>query len=124
MAFGRFFFSAAPTAQTCQEFHFRFINYFIQSSLLRSLLTYFKTKADSYKINPTFQYIESLVCNLMLSFDRGSSRLLDWKDTRPHKLRLAMTLAVIGSRIPEEMKHQPFQLWLKPNSVHHACKVS
>ena len=52
----------------------------------------------------------------MLSFDRGSSRLLDWKDTRPHKLRLAMTLAVIGSRIPEEMKHQPFQLWLKPNS--------
>ena len=53
----------------------------------------------------------------MLSFDRGSSRLLDWKDTRPHKLRLAMTLAVIGSRIPEEMKHQPFQLWLKPNSV-------
>ena len=54
----------------------------------------------------------------MLSFDRGSSRLLDWKDTRPHKLRLAMTLAVIGSRIPEEMKHQPFQLWLKPNSVH------
>ena len=54
----------------------------------------------------------------MLSFDGGSSRLLDWKDTRPHKLRLAMTLAVIGSRIPEEMKHQPFQLWLKPNSVH------
>ena len=46
----------------------------------------------------------------MLSFDGGSSRLLDWKDTRPHKLRLAMTLAVIGSWIPEEMKHQPFQL--------------
>ena len=55
----------------------------------------------------------------MLSFDGGSSRLLDWKDTRPHKLRLAMTLAVIGSRIPEEMKHQPFQLWLKPNSVNY-----
>ena len=43
----------------------------------------------------------------MLSFDRGSSRLLDWKDTRPHKLLgLAMTLAVIGSRIPEEMNIQ------------------
>ena len=29
-----FFFSAAPTAQNSPEFHFRFINSFIQSSLL------------------------------------------------------------------------------------------
>ena len=36
-AFGRLFFSAAPTAQTSPELHFRFINSFIQSSLLRSL---------------------------------------------------------------------------------------
>ena len=50
----------------------------------------------------------------MLSFDEGSSRLLDWKDTRPHKLRLAMTHAVIGSRIPEEMKHQPFSACTNP----------
>ena len=33
-----FFFSAAPTAQNSPELHFRFINSFIQSSLLRSLL--------------------------------------------------------------------------------------
>ena len=32
-----FFFSAAPTAQNSPELHFRFINSFIQSSLLRSL---------------------------------------------------------------------------------------
>jgi hypothetical protein len=31
------FFSAAPTAQNSPEIHFRFINSFIQSSLLRSL---------------------------------------------------------------------------------------
>ena len=33
-----FLFSAAPTAQNSPELHFRFINSFIQSSLLRSLL--------------------------------------------------------------------------------------
>ena len=33
-----FFFSAAPTAQNSPELHFSFINSFIQSSLLRSLL--------------------------------------------------------------------------------------
>ena len=38
MAVGSFFLSAAPTAQNSPELHFRFINYFIQSSLLRSLL--------------------------------------------------------------------------------------
>ena len=32
------FFSAALTAQNSPELHFRFINYFIQSSLLRSLI--------------------------------------------------------------------------------------
>ena len=32
------FFSAAPTAQNSPELHFRFINSFIQSSLLRSLV--------------------------------------------------------------------------------------
>ena len=37
MAVGRFFFSAAPTAQNSPELNFRFINFFIQSSLLRSL---------------------------------------------------------------------------------------
>ena len=37
MAVGRFFFSAAPTAQNSPEPHFRFIDNFIQSSLLRSL---------------------------------------------------------------------------------------
>ena len=34
------FFSAAPTAKNSPELHFRFINYFIQSSLLRSLNPY------------------------------------------------------------------------------------
>ena len=34
----QFFFSAAPTAQNSPELHFRFINYFIQSSLLRSMV--------------------------------------------------------------------------------------
>ena len=38
MAVERFFFSADPTAKNSQELHFRFINYFIPSSLLRSLL--------------------------------------------------------------------------------------
>ena len=33
-----YFFSAAPTAQNSPELHFRFINSFIQSSLLRSLI--------------------------------------------------------------------------------------
>ena len=34
---GGFFFSAAPTAQTSPEFHFRFINSFIQPSCVESL---------------------------------------------------------------------------------------
>ena len=38
MAVGSFFFSAAPTAQNSPELQFRFINSFIQLSLLRSLL--------------------------------------------------------------------------------------
>jgi hypothetical protein len=38
MAFGRFFFSAAPTAQNSPELHFRFINSFIQPSLVGSLI--------------------------------------------------------------------------------------
>ena len=42
-AFGRVFFTAAPTAQTSPELHFRFINSFIQSSLLRSLDASFKS---------------------------------------------------------------------------------
>ena len=37
MAVGRFFFSAARTAQNSPELHFRFINSFIQSSLVGSL---------------------------------------------------------------------------------------
>ena len=32
------FFSAAPTAQNSLEVHFPFINYFVQSSLVRSLV--------------------------------------------------------------------------------------
>ena len=39
---GGFFFSAARTAQTSPELHFRFINSFIQSSLLRSLVPLIK----------------------------------------------------------------------------------
>ena len=38
-----FFFSAAPTAQNRPELHFRFINSSIQSSLLRSLFSSFKS---------------------------------------------------------------------------------
>ena len=38
-----FFFSAASTAQNCPELHFRFINSFIQSSLLRSLVITLQT---------------------------------------------------------------------------------
>ena len=41
MAVGRVIFSAAPTAQNSPELHFRFINSFIQSPLLRFLLTTF-----------------------------------------------------------------------------------
>ena len=37
MAVGRFFFSAAPTAQNSPELHFHFINYFIQPSRVESL---------------------------------------------------------------------------------------
>jgi hypothetical protein len=37
MEVGRFFFSAASTAQKSPELHFRFINYFIQPSLVGSL---------------------------------------------------------------------------------------
>ena len=40
MAVGRFFFSAAPTAQTSPELHFRCIDSFLQPSLLESLLTF------------------------------------------------------------------------------------
>ena len=40
---GEFFFSVAPTAPNSPELHFRFINSFIQSSLLRSLLAMFYT---------------------------------------------------------------------------------
>jgi hypothetical protein len=39
-----FFFSAAPTAQNSPELHFRFINYFIQPSLVGSLHA-----SDSYE---------------------------------------------------------------------------
>jgi len=38
MAVGRFFFSAALHAQNSPELHFRFINSFIQPSLLESVL--------------------------------------------------------------------------------------
>ena len=38
MAVGRFFFSAAPTAQDNLELHFRFENSFIQPSSLGSLV--------------------------------------------------------------------------------------
>ena len=38
MAVGSFFFSAAGTAQNSPELQFRFINSFIQLSLLRSLV--------------------------------------------------------------------------------------
>ena len=38
MAFGRVFFSAAPTAQNRPELHFRFINSFIQPSRVGSLI--------------------------------------------------------------------------------------
>ena len=37
MAIGSFFFSAAPTAKNGPELHIRFMNSFIQSSLLESL---------------------------------------------------------------------------------------
>jgi hypothetical protein len=37
MAVGRFFFSAAQPAQNSPELHFRFLNSFIQPSLLESL---------------------------------------------------------------------------------------
>ena len=46
MAVGSFFFSAAPTAQNSPELHFRFINSFIQPSLVGSLVT---TTRDSKK---------------------------------------------------------------------------
>ena len=38
MAVGTFFLSAALTAQNSPELYFRFMNYFIQLSLLRSLV--------------------------------------------------------------------------------------
>ena len=38
-----FLFSAAPTAQNSPELHFRFINYFIQPSLVGSLISIFGT---------------------------------------------------------------------------------
>ena len=41
MAVGSFFLSAALTAQNSPELHYRFINSFIQSYLLRSLLPSF-----------------------------------------------------------------------------------
>ena len=40
MAVERGFFSAAPPAQNSPELHFRFINFFIQQSLLESLLAW------------------------------------------------------------------------------------
>ena len=52
MAVGRFFFSAAPTAQNSPELYFRFINSFIQSSLLRSLLCILVKYAGSQKVTP------------------------------------------------------------------------
>ena len=46
MAIGRVFFSAALTAQNSPELHFHFINSFIQSSLLRSLVQHLKIKEN------------------------------------------------------------------------------
>ena len=43
-----FFFSAAPTAQNSPELHFRFINSFIQWSLLRSLFSYDAKSLSKY----------------------------------------------------------------------------
>ena len=54
MAVGRFFFSAAPTAQNSPEFHFCFINYFIQLSLLRSLIGTLKAVHTLFKIHTGF----------------------------------------------------------------------
>ena len=48
MAGGRGFFSAALTAQDNPELHFRFINSFTQSSLLRSLAETYGMHADHH----------------------------------------------------------------------------
>ena len=47
---GVFFFSAAPTAQTSPELHFRFMNSFIQSSLVRSLLPHHSSTCFQYYV--------------------------------------------------------------------------
>ena len=52
MAVWSCFFSAAPTAQNSPELYFRFINSFIQSSLLRSLLCILVKFAGSQKVTP------------------------------------------------------------------------
>ena len=63
MAFG-FFFSAAPTAQNSPELHFRFINSFIPSSLLRSLGgTLNLRKCKTFNFQMSFNPIKSWMCN-------------------------------------------------------------
>ena len=52
MAVGRFFFSAAPTAQNSPELQFHFINSFIQLSLLGSLFNHaLNSRAELHQIS-------------------------------------------------------------------------
>ena len=50
MAVGRFFFSAAPTAQNSSELHFRCMNSFIQPSRVESLCTTDKYVVEVLKL--------------------------------------------------------------------------
>ena len=65
MAVGSFIFSAAPTAQNSPELHFRFMNYFIQPSLLESLLP---TKLKSQIVEKSY----------LINTQRHAKKIMKW----------------------------------------------
>ena len=83
------FFSAAPTAQNSPELHFRFINYFIQPSLLESLydsqLLNFKSQKFHIKflLDLSIPYFKSFVCVLLMVCDQ-STLIKIYKVIRAH----------------------------------------
>ena len=111
----KFFSSAAPTAQNSPYLHFRFINSFIQSSLLRSLIQMYLVKSyDFESITHIFNCF--LTANLKWYFSKENVLLKDnpnglqkfgvqssWKGQSP-KAKTYEDLWILGLWIENEVR--------------------
>ena len=73
-----FFFSAAPTAQKSPKLHFHFINYFIQSSLLRSLVGRHMSVKTTYNYTIIQIHILYFINRIWKTLDKSFDRNGHW----------------------------------------------